>query len=204
VTATELERAGIRIEQTHYGATVYTGARDAMVGAGLVTPAQIPGDPTCPRTAVFRFEREGRRHAVSVSRGKRLVKLRAMQTWEEHEAQWAQRAAESESRLVAENCRKEIALLPRSRETYERRVRALASVHVRDSLLESMGGYSLPEHAVNEFEQAVDMALDELLEHVQFSRAARDREIAAWRQQAAQTDPAFAQFMQSATSPRPE
>jgi hypothetical protein len=201
--AAELERAGIRTEQTHWGATVYTGTRDAMVSAGLVTPAQVPGDPTCPRTAVFRFEREGRWHAVSLSRGKRLVKLRANPTREEYEAQWAQRAAESEARSIAADVEKNIAALPPSREAYGLVVRWLTSVRsARESLRKPFGGYRLPEHAIDEFEEAVAEAVDELLEHITFSRAARDREIAAWRQEAAAADPDFARFMQAASARR--
>jgi hypothetical protein len=66
----------------------------------------------------------------------------------------------------------------------------------RDLLLRPFGGYRIAEAAWNEFEQAIDMARDELLEHATFSRVARDREIAAWRQTAASADLDFARFMQ--------
>jgi hypothetical protein len=201
-TELELARAGIRVKQTPNG-IIYAGTRDAIIAAGLVSAEQIPGEPTCPnRKMPFRFERDGREFLVHSSRRKGTVEVRAMPTREEEEAHWALRAAQVEARRVAEEARKELAWLPRSREQYRERVgRSVLtrSAREREFLLEPWGGYSLPEHAVNEFEQAVDMALHELLEHVRFSRAARDREIAAWRQKAADADPDFARFMQTTT-----
>ena len=199
-TDAELERAGIRVERNWLGA-IYIGTRDAIVGVGLLTPEQVPGEPACPKTHVFRFEREGRPYVVSISRKRGLVKFCPLPTQEQWETWREQREAIAEAERVAEDACKSIAALPRSREAYGLVVRVLTSVRsARESLLSSRGGYSLPERAVNEFVQAVDMALDELLEHVTFSRAAREREIAAWRQKAADADPAFARFMQAASA----
>ena len=62
----ELGRAGIRIEQEGWGTRqVYVGTRDAMIAAGLLSREQIPGEPGCPKTHVFRFEHAGRGHTAS-------------------------------------------------------------------------------------------------------------------------------------------
>jgi hypothetical protein len=187
-TAAEIERAGINVER-FYGDTIYTGNRDAMVAAGLVAPEQIPGEPTCPnRKMPFCFERDGRPFVVRSSRRNGTVTVRVSPTQEEEQAG-----------RVAADAERNIAGLPESREHYERIVRALTSVRPgRDVLLRSLGGYTVTDAAWNEFEQAVNMACDELLEHVTFSRAARNREIAAWRQKAADADPNFARFLEAA------
>jgi hypothetical protein len=184
---TVLERARIKVDRSDWHGTTCTGTRDAMIAAELVTPEQVPGEPTCPKTHVFRFERAGRLHTVSLFRHRTLVKLNVGLAREEVDAQLAQRKAEHK-----------VAELPASREKYEDLVRRCVSFGSVRCLPERLGGYSLSESAIDEFEQAVAEALDELLEHVTFSRAARDRAIAAWRQEAADADPDFARFMKTA------
>jgi hypothetical protein len=192
-TVAELERAGVRVERTNWG-HAYIGTPGAMIAAGFLSPEQVPGDPACSAVKVFRFERAGRHHIASLFRHGTLIRLHVGPTHEEAEAERDQECG----RRVAEDCAKEIAWLPRSREQYAQRVARAVSVRsAREFLLEPLGGYRVSEGAWNEFEQAVDMALDELLEQVTFSRAARDREIAAWRQKAADADPGFAQFMRA-------
>jgi hypothetical protein len=77
----DLERAGIKIDETWRGVD-YVGPRAAMIAAGMVTAEQIPGDPACPRTKAFHFERDGRPFTVSFSARKGTVKLRASRTTE--------------------------------------------------------------------------------------------------------------------------
>jgi hypothetical protein len=98
---TELERAGISVERDDWGDTTHTGTREAMIAAGLLAPEQVPGDPTCPRTHVFRFERAGRWHTASLFRHRTLVKLHVGLTREEVDAEQARDAV----RCVAEDAR---------------------------------------------------------------------------------------------------
>ena len=197
--AERYSRSGIEFRSFCGGCRrIYVGTREAMIAAGLLTLEQIPGGPGCPRTSVFSFVLDDRPHKVSVSPKRGLVRLMVEGTSAEWETYDARCDALQKARDVAKEVRRQIELLPRSREAYCELARVLASVRsCRDVLLRPIGGYSITEAAWNEFEQTVDMACDDLLEHVTFSRAARDRQIEAYRQQAAEADPEFARFMKA-------
>ena len=126
------------------GETVYLGSAEQFLTSGLLRREQIPGQPTCPKSSVFRFERDGRQFTVSRGRTTGSIKFRCGMTEEEQQDYWSRLDAERQYEAVQREESRNIRCLPKDRDQYVRIcVRAFSGAYVgsrcRDELLKLNG-----------------------------------------------------------------